>query len=449
MKRPKLLLINPWIHDFAAYDMWSRPLGLLMLASRLRNEGWEPRLVDCLDVDHPEMKPVNRKPEAHGRFRRTPIPKPEPLKHVPRTYNRYGVDPEFVRADIIEGGEPAAVLVTGIMTYWYPGVIEAIRLVKECFPNVPVLLGGIYATLVTDHARARAGADEVLAGSGEAVISEALHRHTGLKPATAGEGTNPEFRVALDLLRKVRFLPLLTTRGCPFACSYCASRKLWPDFVRRPHGLLAKEIEAAVLRYGISDIALYDDAFLVHPTEHAIPLLKDVADRVPGLRWHSPNGLHASAIGPQVADAMKMAGFQTIRIGLESASDEFHSRTGKKTDRQSFLAAVRNLREAGFQRKQIGTYLLVGLPGQSRMQIEDDVDRVMRAGAMPKLAEYSPIPGTAMWPAALRSSRYPIDEEPLLHNCTLLAAADPEVNWEFLRVTRKRISESVGSLLEK
>ncbi len=76
MKRPEILLVNPWIHDFAAYDLWARPLGLLILATRLREAGWEPRFVDCLDTDHPEMEPVKVRKHFHGRFAKRTIPKP-------------------------------------------------------------------------------------------------------------------------------------------------------------------------------------------------------------------------------------------------------------------------------------------------------------------------------------------------------------------------------------
>jgi MoaA/NifB/PqqE/SkfB family radical SAM enzyme len=142
---------------------------------------------------------------------------------------------------------------------------------------------------------------------------------------------------------------------------------------------------------------------------------------------------------------MKKAGFETIRIGLESASDDFHAVTGGKTTRAYFLAAIRNLKEAGFARDQIGVYLLVGLPGQSTAEIEDDVDEVLRSGAFPKLAEYSPIPGTEMWGDAVRNSHYPIEQEPLFQNCMLLPAADPGIDWAFLRKTRTRVTEYLGS----
>jgi radical SAM superfamily enzyme YgiQ (UPF0313 family) len=445
-KRPDLLLVNPWVRDFALYDMWAKPMGLLVLASRLRELGWEPRLLDCLDVDHPGMMVVKRKPHAHGHFAKNVIPKPECLQHVARTYSRYGVEPEMVRKKLSSMPEPAAILVTGIMTYWYPGIRDAVNIVREFFPATPVLLGGIYASLLPDHAWEHCGVDEVLTGPGENTIGDALFRHTGIAATTDPDSDGLEVTPALDLMNKVRFLPLLTSRGCPFRCAYCASGKLVPGFVRRRPEHVVNEIEAAATRYGVRDVALYDDAFLVDAHDHALPILELATERIPDLRWHSPNGLHASAIDSRTASVMKKAGFHTIRIGLESSSDQFHSITGQKTNMAGFLSAVNNLKEAGFETDQIGVYLLVGLPGQTTAQIEDDVDRVLSAGALPKLAEYSPIPGTAMWPAALKTSRYPIDEEPLFHNCTLLAAAEPDVDWEFLRTTRKRIRESIDSI---
>ncbi len=438
MKRPEILLVNPWIYDFAAYDLWARPMGLLVLATRLRREGWEPKLLDCMDRDHPAMATPKLRPHAHGRFHRTPVPKPEPLKEIPRQYSRYGVDPEIIERDLLCALAPKAVLVTGLMTYWYPGVTEAIRMIRKAFPGVPVILGGVYASLMPDHARRFSGADEVVVGPAESLITGALSRLTGITPASTAPSLAPEFAPALDLLRRVRFLPVLTSRGCPYDCAYCASGLVSPGFVRRDPEEVVREVLSSHLRYGVVDIVFYDDALLVNAERYAVPMLEALAARLPGLRLHSPNGLHASAITPAVAFAMKRAGFENIRIGFETASDDFHSRTGGKTSMDSFLRAVRNLRAVGFSREQIGAYLLVGMPGHSAAQVEDDLDRVLTAGAHPRLAEYSPIPGTRMWPQAVRASRYPLEAEPLFHNCTLLPAAESDVDWQFLRRARRR-----------
>ena len=50
---PHILLVNPWIHDFAAYDVWAKPLGLLGLGAILRRHGCRVSYVDCLNRFHP------------------------------------------------------------------------------------------------------------------------------------------------------------------------------------------------------------------------------------------------------------------------------------------------------------------------------------------------------------------------------------------------------------
>jgi hypothetical protein len=57
-KKPNILLINPWIYDFAAHDLWSKPLGLLMLAGLLRAQGYNLSLLDCLDVHDSRLQAI-------------------------------------------------------------------------------------------------------------------------------------------------------------------------------------------------------------------------------------------------------------------------------------------------------------------------------------------------------------------------------------------------------
>jgi len=61
---------------------------------------------------------------------------------------------------------PRAILVTSLMTYWYPGVQETIQLLRQVFPEAPILLGGIYASLLPEHTKKLCGANEVLLGPG-------------------------------------------------------------------------------------------------------------------------------------------------------------------------------------------------------------------------------------------------------------------------------------------
>ncbi len=123
--------------------------------------------------------------------------------------------------------------------------------------------------------------------------------------------------------------------------------KIGSNFMTRKPIDVVEEIEAAVAKYGITDVALYDDAFLVHAQNHAIPILDAIAERLPGVRLHAPNGLHSSAINRSTAVAMRRPVSRPFAWDWKAhRTSSFH--TGGKTDFQHFLSAVGHLKEAGF-----------------------------------------------------------------------------------------------------
>jgi len=75
--------------------------------------------------------------------------------------------PEWFREELQLIPKPDLILVTSFMTYWYPGVNETIRIIKETYSETPLILGGIYAGLCNEHAVSHSGADVVVAGSCE------------------------------------------------------------------------------------------------------------------------------------------------------------------------------------------------------------------------------------------------------------------------------------------
>ena len=172
MKRnDHLLLINPWIYDFTAYDFWSKPLGLLTIAGILKKEGYGISYIDCLDRYNREVLKLKnsespKKDEfGRGSFYKEPIKKPAILKDIPHRYNRYGMTEEIFLDKLKMLPPPQAVLITSIMTYWYPGVFRAIELIKEVFSGIPIILGGVYATLCFEHASKFSGADYIIKGN--------------------------------------------------------------------------------------------------------------------------------------------------------------------------------------------------------------------------------------------------------------------------------------------
>lgn len=440
MTGPHLLLINPWIYDFAAYDLWARPLGLLYLASILTKNGFSVDVIDCLLPETEEPFNSCLRNFGTGKFLRTILPKPCGLKDVPRAYSRYGISAETFRSRLKSCRPPAAVLVTSLMTYWYPGPFEVIRHAKALFPETPVILGGIYATLCVEHARKYSHADYVLPGQGERSLPTLLSDLTG-HPCDflPDPGNFPELPYpAFDLLNGYQYICLMTSRGCPFRCAYCASNKLYPSFSRRCPESVIEEINYWNKTRGIADFAFYDDALLVAKESHIWPILEKLVQKQAVLRFHTPNALHIKEIDMHTADLLFRSGFKTIRLGFETADMGRHKELDKKIEEGDLPHAVTHLRKAGFKPRDIGVYIMAGLPGQQWNEVSDSVSYVRGAGAVPYLAEYSPIPESPLWNRALQCARYPIAEDPLYQNNSLLPCAG-DFSWEKVQKIKMQV----------
>lgn len=425
---PSIILINPWIYDFAAYDLWSKPLGLLYLAGFLRSCGFHIHAIDCMNVHHAGMvkdssltRPVRRK-YGTGKYWKEQVSKPTSLKHIQRSYSRYGISKQLFLKELRSIENPTVILVTSLMTYWYPGAKEAIALAKEVHPNTPVILGGIYALLCKDHAVAFSGADSVISESGVDVLSAlpGILADFGIRTPRDIPDAPDLIYPAFDLYERNEYICLLTSTGCPYRCHYCAGHFLAPQFFRRDPSHVLDEILHWHKDYGVHDFAFYDDALLVGFETHLGIVLEELSKLNIDIRFHTPNALHVREINRDVAQKLYRSGFRTIRLGFETADPAMHLALDKKVSDGDFELSVGYLREAGFSKRDIGAYILIGLPDQSVESIEDTIHIVHRAGAYPYLAEYSPIPHTQLWEEAVKNSEYDIVNEPLFHNNTLI-----------------------------
>lgn len=433
-QNPSILLINPWIYDFASFDLWAKPLGLLYLAGLLRFAGYEVTLIDCLDIYYPGLdKEIGLKRGARqkygtGTFYSQRVPKPSFFPDIPRFYYRFGMSQKLFLEALESTRNPTAILVTSGMTYWYPGVFEAIRLCKQRWPGVPVILGGIYATLCHEHAVSFSGADFFIKGPAEEKILPLLQDITGFQPQVSPDVSCLDKLPypAFDLLSDIDYVCLLTSRGCAFSCSYCASSLLQSGFVQRCSEGVVQEIIYWHGRYAIKDFAFYDDALLVNREEHIIPILKDIISHGLEISFHSPNGLHARYIDASLAGLMYRAGFKRLHLGLETTSD---NRLDGKVTVEEFVQAVSYLKEAGFENEHIACYLLIGLPHQDPGEAEHAISLALKHGVKARLAEYSPIPGTGLWKEAVFCSRYDLAEEPLTHNNSVMPCLGGSFTW--------------------
>lgn len=396
----KYLLVNPWIYDFAAYDFGIKPVGLLRIGEFLRRQGEKIELVDCLGG-------CSRSKDEYGfcKIRKQRIEKPEIFKNIERPYFRYGISVDEFNAKLENIGDADKILVTCTMTYWYPGAQLTIKLLKKRFGNTPILLGGIYPTLCYRHALSTSGADLVWKGD---YLREGLFFENDFYPA-------------YDLLEDKGILPIQLTRGCPFRCSYCASHIFNPRFETKDPVSLFEEVMYYNREFGTAGFVFYDDALAFSGNNGIKKFLRIAAASGKNFVFHTPNGIHAKFIDEELAELFKKSGFKDLRISFETSDELLQKSTGGKVTSEDLKKAMRNLKEAGYGKEDIGVYILMGAFWLDMKKAVDDILFVNSLGAKAILASYSPIPGTSDYEALIKNNILKKDTDPLWHNKTVFA----------------------------
>ena len=450
MSDRSLLLINPWIADFTAFDLWSKPLGLLYIAKFLQNYGYEIELLDLMDRQRWQDTSNDKFNDGRGKYRKTVIPKPPVLARYPRRFGLYGASREQFSDTLSNMARPNAILVTSLIAYWYPGVAATVEILRRYFPETPLILGGIYASLYPEHARNSIQPDFLITGYGEKKALRLIDHLFGIE---RDYGDIPDYNdngiLPWRLYQKLKSVAVLTSRGCPNRCTYCATYLLNKKFVqRRPEDVIS-EIISTYNQFNVENFAFYDDALFAHRDRHIIPILKGIISAGVKINLHSPNGLFAREINSELAELMFSAGFKTVRLSLESTSSQIQKSSSNKVNNANYTDAVNNLAKAGFARNSLETYLIMGLPGQTRQQIIDSINFVADQGVIVKLASFSPIPGTIEWERARGLGYVSDDQDPLMTNATIFPFLSRNLSYEdylaLRQVANERNAENRGN----
>jgi radical SAM superfamily enzyme YgiQ (UPF0313 family) len=429
------LLINPWIYDFSAYDFWLKPYGLLLLGGKLKKLGYSIYYIDLLDPFIPELpKKPKRKKFGTGHFYKEEIPKPSCFSDVPRKFYRYGLPPAILKK-FLQNLKVKTILITSGMTYWYPGIISLINLLIQIFKDIPIYIGGICVKLCYDFLKnfITTYYSEypifLIKENADKFVEDIKNK---ISPSGEEKKEPAEEYPIFYMQKAIPYVILMTSEGCPFGCPYCASKILFPEFRLRKPEEIYREILFWHKKYGISDFAFYDDALLINFNSHLRIILEKILEKGLRIRFHTPNAIHARFINKEVAELLKKSGFVTIRLGLERVENRFDN----KITLEEFLQAVYYLKEAGFTEKEIGAYLLYGIPDENFEEVKRSLLFLAEKRIPPYLAEFSPIPGTSFFEKTKLTSRYPIAEDPIFHNNTAFPALK-NPDWETIEEIKK------------
>lgn len=402
--KPRILLVNPPIYDFSAYDFWLKPYGMLRVAGFLRGQA-EFSLFDFLDRLDSRVPKKNYRADSWGRgeFFSQPVSTPPIFTDIQRRFRRFGL-PRGEFQTFLAGQEhfDFALIQTG-MTYWYLGVQELVEAIRAQHPETKIILGGVYATICPVHARGL-GANLVVEGA-------------DLAPLWRFLGMTPDDRAMplWDLYSSLQTGVLKLADGCPFRCTYCSVPQVYPKFHARSFDRSIAELEF-LNRYRVEQVAFYDDALLYRPEQILKPFLKEIIRRAIEVNFHTPNALNARFIDREMARLMVDAGFKNFYLGFESSAYTWQKKTGGKVYSNELAQAVQNLTAAGADRRGLHAYLIIGHPNSEEQAVEDSIQMAHQLGVRVMLSEFSPIPGT---PDGEQCRRWIDLDEPLWHNKTV------------------------------
>lgn len=186
---------------------------------------------------------------------------------------------------------------------------------------------------------------------------------------------------------------IITTRGCPFPCTFCSAFITAGRVVRRRSiSNIMAEIRLLMTEFGIRRFVIFDENITLHK-DHIKGFCDAVIDSGIKVSFELPNGIRLDTLEIGVLKMMRRAGFsERVAVGIESGSARLLKFMKKGLTKEEIREKVDLLNTAGF--RPIG-YFIVGFPTETKAEIEETVAfamglRLYRAGFMP----FHPLPGT-------------------------------------------------------
>lgn len=429
MRPPAIWMIRSWIEDFSAYDHFAQPLGFLRIAERLIRSGYQVYYIDALRSEEDiTADPIGTGVEEKilTGYRHVPIQKPITFVDVPRIYRRFGDTEQNIMDRLQKLPDPAVVLMTSGMTYWFEGLERMMKAVRCLHPDVPVAIGGIYAGISTDHARDVFPGAAIFQGPADYVFYRWLTRLTGhfMDDQAVTEHIVP----AWHLVPGLRYGVIETSRGCWNRCAYCFASGLNKGWSPVALESVRREIEFLVNTAHVRDIALYDDDLgcqTPQGLEHFTSFLQMLSVMSLPIRWHLPNALGIDSISPTIAGLMKETGIQQPRLSLNHIDRHLDENGLDDTALEAFQTASTCLLEAGYETTALSTYIVTGFPDQKLNWIRKAVEQLIKRNIKPYLAQFSPIPGTPIGDQRLAQLGFPFSRDLLLTNKILSVYRHP------------------------
>jgi len=299
---------------------------------------------------------------------------------------------------------PAQVIGLTALTAEHRSMHRLAALARRLRPDAVILAGGAHASADPDDTAGDPAIDAAVLGEGERTLEELLDRiergqpfrHVaGLAVREAdGSVTRTVPRAAIEDLDSLplpafdltdvdayatrrgmslaglrRYMPITTSRGCPYRCTYCHDiqgkrfRSHSPSYVLR----MIDELRS---RYDVHHYDVTDDIFNFDP-ERMLAICDGLIARGPGVGFTCPNGIRADRMTVEQAERMADAGCEYVAIAIETASRRLQKQIKKHLRFDKVLPII-----AAFTRRDVFTsgFFMVGFPSETEAELRSTID---------------------------------------------------------------------------
>ncbi len=304
---------------------------------------------------------------------------------------------------------------------------QALSLAKEAKKNgCTVVMGGPHPCYVDDEILSTRQVDFIVHGEGEITFSELvsalekrdrnLNALQGISFFHKGHLVRTAPRPFIDDLDQLPFparhlidmddyrrtklggreiTSLITSRGCPYRCAFCASSHFWGTKVRlRSVKAILDEIEELYLRYHFHAVAFLDDTFNLFP-QRVIEICRGIRERHLDLWWWCLSRPDLLLRNEEMVKEMVHAGAKSIFIGIESPDAKTLESFHKKMDVEDSIRTVSILKDHGLE---IHAAYILGGPHETAETVHETIRFAKRLDT--NVAQFSiltPYPGTAIY----------------------------------------------------
>jgi len=322
---------------------------------------------------------------------------------------------DALRKSLAESYQPTIICVSVMFSTAHSTCMDLALVCKEIWPKTPIIIGGMHATSAVDSILENKAVDYVCKGEAESIMVEIVQKANQGEPLDTIQGVVSRLTLAeskmnnsalptaplidnldeiplpaWDLIPMVEYIStgrvrrmdeishdyaatIVTTRGCPFSCTFCATWTVHGRKMRfRSTENVIKELEILSEKYGVNLIAVEDDLFTVKKPRF-IELCNAIHERFgEQLEWHVPNGLSVSTLDEDIIDALCKLNITITNVAIESGSAYTQRHIIKKNCNLDRARKVTKL----FHDKGVitRTYFIIGFPGETRELIKESLD---------------------------------------------------------------------------